>query len=76
MIEKFAIRWIVQPSYNRPQVTSKKVLGRTIHEEVKWNENNDNQCMYNSLVLPHITYCSNVWVYKLQKKNGPNNYRI
>jgi hypothetical protein len=84
------------------QVSSKKVLGVIIDEQLKWKEHNDAQCkkisksiallrrakqfvnqdtlqnMYNALVLPHFTYCSNVWndgsrahiekLYKLQKR--------
>jgi hypothetical protein len=67
------------------QVSSKKVLGVIIDEQLKWKEHNDAQCkkisqsiallkrakqfvsqdtllnMFNALVLPHFTYCSNVW---------------
>ena len=65
------------------QVSSKKVLGVNIDEQLKWKEQNDAQCkkisqsiallrrakqfvsqdtllnMFNALVLPHFTYCSN-----------------
>jgi hypothetical protein len=67
------------------QVSSKKVLGVIIDEQLKWKEHNDAKCkknsqsiallkrakqfvsqdtllnMFNALVLPHFTYCSNVW---------------
>jgi hypothetical protein len=72
-------------NHNIKQVTNKKVLGITLHDELRWHKHNDLQCkklsksiallrrakrfvnqnvlinMYNSLVLPHFTYCSNVW---------------
>ena len=66
-------------------VSSKKVLGVIIDEQLKWKEHNDAQCkkisksiallrrakqfvnedtllnMFNAFILPHFTYCSNVW---------------
>ena len=82
----------LQQSLNNPQivigiqqVSTMKVLGVIIDEQLKWKEHNDLQCkkisqsiallrkakqfvnhntllnMFNALVLPHFTYCSNVW---------------
>ena len=51
--------------YSRSQIG--KFLGSCIiDEQLKWKEQNDAQCntllnMFNALVLPYFTYCSNVW---------------